>query len=220
MKTTLFSLSFSAALVLSIALAAEITDTSTSNGTAVIAAKTHIKWSDARAMVLPANLTEKQGELLTYAYKVAKADGHKHPEYYQGLIYQESKAGGMKGYEVAGHEYGLKPMERYYGVPQLKLAAVKDVLKLWPILGAFRTEEEIVAKLITDDKWAIRVGSKYLLLMGKNTSVEQSLVAYNRGKAGSVGVDPSTNHYATSIRYHVKNVVHLLNSKNKALLDT
>lgn len=184
----------------------------TKNGTAVIAAKTHIKGGTKNVLVLPPNLTPKQGELLTFAYRVAKADGHRHPENYQGLLYQESKAGGMKGYQVAGQEFGLGPMKRYYGVPQIKLAAAKDVLKKYPVLGAFRTDEEIIAKLITDDKWSIRVGSKYFKMVGENP------VAYNRGEAGAVGIDPSTNAYAVKVALHTKTVVKYLNSKNSDAL--
>jgi hypothetical protein len=215
MKTTLFLLSTIVTLILSSVTAVEIQAASTMHGTAVIAAKTSIKGGDKNTLVLPSNLTPKQGELLSYAYKVAKEDGHKHPEYFQGLIYQESKAGGMKGYEVAGQEFGLKPMERYYGVPQIKLAATKDVLKKYPFLGSFRVDEEIIAKLMTDDKWAIRVGSKYLLMVGKDKSPESALVAYNKGEGGARGVDPSTNNYATSIIKHTKTVVQFLNTKNK-----
>jgi hypothetical protein len=214
MKLTLFLSSFIVAIILSVVGYVEYNDTTFTNGTAVISTKTQVKGGNKYSLVLPSNLTTKQGELLAYAYTVAKADGHKFPEYYQGLIYQESKAGGMKGYEVAGQEFGLKPMERYYGVPQLKLSAAKDVLKRFPVLGIFRTDEEIIAKLITDDRWSIRIGSKYLLMLSLGKTPEQSLVAYNRGASGALGIDPSTNHYANSITNYAKTVMHPMNMKN------
>lgn len=214
MKTTLFLLSTIVTLILSTVTVSEINAATVINGTAVIAAKSHIKGGNKNVLILPPNLTPKQGELLTFAYRVAKSDGHKHPENYQGLLLQESKAGGMKGYEVAGQEFGLKPLERYYGVPQIKLGATKDVLKKYPVLGAFRTDEEIVAKLITDDKWAIRIASKYFLMMGENP------VAYNKGLAGSKGVDPSTNDYAVKVAHYAKGVVQSLNSKNRVAIST
>ena len=214
MKPTLFLLSFIASLILSTAVIVEVNDDSAQHGTAVIAAKTQIKGGDKSVLVLPANLTAKQGELLSYAYKVAKEDGHKHPEYYQGLIYRESRAGGMKGYEVAGQEFGLKTMERYYGVAQVKLAAAKDVLRKYPILGVFHTDEEIVAKLITDDHWATRVGSKYLLMVSKGKTPEEGLVAFNKGEGGAKGVDPATNDYAQGVVHNAKTVVKSLNAKN------
>lgn len=214
MKTTLFLLSTIVTLILSTVTVSEINAATVINGTAVIAAKSHIKGGNKNVLILPSNLTPKQGELLTFAYRVAKSDGHKHPEYYQGLIFQESKAGGMKGYEVAGQEFGLETMKRYYGVPQIKLGATKDVLKKYPALGVFRTDEEIVAKLITDDKWAIRVASKYFLMMG------ESPVAYNKGLAGSKGVDPSTNDYAVKVTNYARGMVQSFNSKNRGAIST
>jgi hypothetical protein len=166
-------------------------------------------------MVLPKDLSMKQAELLSYAYQVAKEDGNSHPEKYQGVLYQESKAGGLKGYQVAGQEFGLKPMERYYGVPQLKLVAAKAVFQHYPDFEHPKTDEEIIAKLITDDKWAIRVGSKYFMLVGQNP------VAYNKGPGGAQGINPSTDHYAQSVAKHVSTVVKSVNSvepKTKAYL--
>lgn len=214
MKTTLFLLSSIFAIILSSVTATEmqINEAVTKHGTAVIAAKTSMKGGDKNVLVLPPDLTAKQAELLTYAYRVAKADGSKYPERYQGLIYQESKAGGMKGYAVAGQEFGLKPMERYYGVPQIKLGATKDVLKKYPVLGVFRTDEEIIAKLITDDKWAIRVGHKYFMMSGENP------VAYNKGIAGAKGVDPATNDYAVKVAHWSKTIVQSVNRKNHEAL--
>jgi hypothetical protein len=214
MKTTLFLLSTIVTLILSSVTLNEIElhEKVTKHGTAVIAAKTHIKGGDKNVLILPPNLTAKQAENLTFAYRIAKEDGHKYPERYQGLIYQESKAGGMKGYAVAGQEFGLKPLQRYYGVPQIKLGATKDVLKKYPALGAFRTDEELVAKLITDDKWAIRVGSKYFKMIG------ESPVAYNKGPTGAIGVDPSTNDYTIKVANHVRTVVKSVNSRNPTAL--
>lgn len=222
MKTTLVLLSCIVTIILSTVghLQAEAQTMAEANGTAVIAAKTSVKGGEYQhPLVLPANLTPHQGELLTYAYQVAKADGQKHPEYYEGLIYQESKAGGMKGYKVAGQEFGLKTMERYYGVPQLKLSAVKDVLKKYPSLGAFSTDEELVGKLIYDDHWAIRVGSKYLMMVGEGKSPEAALVAYNKGVGGARGVDPSTNPYAQNILKHVNTVVKAVNVHNQGVIN-
>lgn len=222
MKTTIFFLSCIVTLILSTVghLQAEAQTMAQVNGTAVIAAKTAAKGGEYQhPLVLPANLTSHQGELLTYAYQVAKADGQRHPEYYEGLIYQESKAGGMKNYKVAGQEFGLKTMERYYGVPQLKLSAVKDVLKKYPSLGMFSTDEEIVAKLIYDDHWAIRVGSKYLLMVGEGRTPEGALVAYNKGEGGARGVDPSTNPYAQNILKHVNTVVKSVNVQNQSFIN-
>ncbi len=212
MKTTLLLLVVTASILVNGVLRTELNYTSTMNGTAVIAAKTQIKGPDQRAMILPPNLTKKQADLLLFAYDTAKADGISHPEYFQGLLYQESKVGGMKNYKVAGQEFGLKPMERYYGVPQIKLIAAKEVLKYYPELGKFSTDEEIIAKLITDDRWAIQMGSKYFLLMSKGRSIQEALVAYNKGPTGASGINPFADQYATSVSSHVQSVIKSANN--------
>lgn len=224
MKTTLFLLTLVTSIFVSSLFKKELEFANNLSGTAVIAAKTAIKGGDNYAIALPANLTKKQAELLVYAYTVAKADGNQHPEYYQGLLYQESQVGGLKNYAVAGQESGLKPMERYYGVPQMKLVAVKSVLREWPALGKdLNTEEELVAKLITDDKWSIQMGSKYFIQMSRGRTPAEALVAYNKGPGGAIGVDPSTNQYANSVASHIRTVVKSANNSNLkrvALLKT
>jgi hypothetical protein len=84
-------------------------------------------------------------------------------------------------------------------------------LKKYPILGSFRTDEEIIAKLITDDHWATRIGSKYYLMRTEGKSPEQGLVAYNKGEGGAQGVSAATNAYAQNIVHHVKTVVKSMN---------
>src|ERR1700691_3916810 len=51
---------------------------------------------------IPDNLTPKQFELLNFAYDVAKEDNYKNPQYLQGIIMQESRAGSVQDYRVAG----------------------------------------------------------------------------------------------------------------------
>lgn len=159
------------------------------NGTAVISAKNKINGNQPFSVVLPSNLSSRQHELLSFAYTVAKNDGHKNPEYLQGLILQESAAGGAQNFRVAGDP--IKKENQYYGVGQIKIAAALDVLKRHPEMWNFlqtKTIEELQAKLILDDYFNIRVASKYLLLMGVNKSAEFAISAYNRGLGGAQNI--------------------------------
>jgi len=148
------------------------------------------------AVVLPEKITDKQHRLLEYAKAVAIKDGHP-PELLQGVLLQETHAGGLKVYRVANSE-GTP----YYGVMQIKMVAAKEVLKRWPQLYkqyGFQTftDDEIKANLILNDQFNIAVGSKYLkhLKNAYGYSGRTLVNAYNRGPTGvkSVGDD---YHYA------------------------
>jgi hypothetical protein len=171
----------------------------TTIGTAVIAEKTEGGNSGGQAAILlPENLTSKQGRLLAEAYEIAKADGHKHPELVQAILLQETMAGGMKAYRVAN-----PGPEAYFGVMQIKLGAAKDVLGVWPDLYKkfglqSRADDEIKANLILNDKFNMSVASKYLLVLQQRYgySGHALMVAYNKGPGGAQGVDPAENEYA------------------------
>ncbi len=168
-------------------------------GTSVIAEKTPIGSAGGQAAILlPENLTSSQGKLLAEAYAIAKEDGHKHPELVQAILLQETMAGGMKAYRVAN-----PGPDAYFGLMQIKLGAAKDVLSAWPNLYAkfglhSRTDDEIKANLILNDKFNMSVGSKYLLVLQKRYgySGHALMVAYNKGPGGAQGVDPADNEYA------------------------
>jgi hypothetical protein len=152
---------------------------------------------------LPDTLTKKQFELLSFAYSVAKADGHKYPQYLQGIIMQETRAGDMKDYRVAG--LTNKVGDRYFGVTQIKLAAAKDVMKKYPELWDkfdTKTDEELEARLILDDHFNIRVASKYALMLGMNQDPTKAITAYNQGLGGAEKVEPSTFGYTVKVKQH------------------
>ena len=157
------------------------------------------KISGVDAMVIPANITSEQARILRKAYEIAEADGHENPEIVQAVLLQETMAGGVKNFRVANAGPG---QEAYFGVGQIKLAAAKDVLKKWP--GLFtkyniesRSDEEIKANLILNDRFNIEIASKYLLMLQTKYGYtgRKLLNAYNRGPAGvkEVGND---FHYA------------------------
>lgn len=186
------------------------------NPTAVLSAATDTNsvGSDAGSISfkLPSRLTSRQVKLLTLAHSTSVADGFKFPNLLEGILIQESNAGEMKNYKVAGGEFGLAPNKRYYGVAQLKLDAAKDVLKSYPDLWKkfdfqTKTDEEIIAKLIDNDKFNIAIASKYLIIIqSRGFKTPRSIaLAFNRGAAGALsGEDPF--NYSASVMRHIENL--------------
>jgi len=163
------------------------------------------------SMNLPKSLTRKQANLLGMAYDIAKHDGHKYPQLLQGIILQESHAGDLTSYKVAGQEFGLRTNERYYGVAQIKLAAARDVLNRYPQLKEdfdfhTNTDEEVIAKLIENDRFNLSVASKYLLVLKSSgyDTIKQLALAYNQGAGGARHLDPDTNHYSKGVMAHIQ----------------
>jgi hypothetical protein len=163
---------------------------------------------------LPEAPTHRQSALLAQAYQIAQQDGLRIPQLLQGILLQESKAGGMASYKVAGQEQGLPTNLRYYGVCQVKLAAAHDVLHLHPELWTkfgfhTHTDEEVIAKLIDDDTFNLSVASKYLLILnqyGYHTAAALA-VAYNRGPGGARGVDVRADTYAGGVIQHMRDIL-------------
>lgn len=210
MKSTISILSLVTSVFMSIAIFY-----GTSNGaigTSVIAPKADklVGGSDI-AILLPEKLTSDQMRVLNFAYKTSKEDGHKHPELLQAILLQETKAGGVNSYKVAGQEFGLKTNERYYGLAQIKLTAARDVLKTYPELKnkyEFHTDtdEEIIAQLIMNDDFNIEVASKYLLIISKYSKDSNFIIAaYNKGVGGarSMGEDISNLEYVRKVKMYM-----------------
>lgn len=161
---------------------------------------------------LPSQPTSRQATILAMAYDIAKKDGHDYPQLLQGIVLQESKAGGMEKYRVAGQEFGLPANQRYYGVGQIKLSAARDVLARYPEMWEqfdfhTSTDEEVIAKLIENDAFNISVASKYLLILRGYgfTTPQQLAIAYNRGPGGARNAGPSTD-YSRGVMNHIHNV--------------
>lgn len=179
------------------------------NGNTVISINQGSKRGDGAITVkLPSDLTTKQMEMLNFAYDVAKADGFKEPKYLQGIIMQESRAGSMDEFRVSG--LMNTSSNRYFGIGQIKLSAAKDVMKRFPELWKFldtKTDEELQARLIVDDRFNVRVASKYTLLMGINENPVRAITAYNVGPGAVIThPDPSSHHYTVKVRSHAEKV--------------
>ena len=179
------------------------------NGTSVISSMSSDNQNGSKpiSIKLPDNLTKKQFDMLNFAYEVAKSDGFKEPKYLQGIIMQESKAGSMNFYRVAGLTNAIG--NHYFGIGQIKLAAAKAVMmrfpEMWKHLDT-KTDEELQARLIVDDRFNVRVASKYALLMGINENPSKALTAYNVGPGGAQSVDPSQHEYTQKVKAHAERV--------------
>ena len=184
-------------------------------GTSVISAKSDKQvGGDPLTFAVPDNLSEKQHRILNAAYSIAKAIGLKKPELAQGILIQESKAGGLDSYKVAGQEFGLKTNERYYGVGQVKLAAAKAVMtrspQLWDKYDFHtRTDEELIANLIMNDMFNVEISTRYLKILSDDYGYEgdKLVAAYNKGPGGVREVsNPSSLNYVVKVKNHIKNL--------------
>ena len=183
------------------------------NGTSVIYAKTDDGKNGNKPLTvkITEKLSSKQHELLNFAFDVAKGDGIKHPQYLQGILMTESNGCDMKNFRVAG--LTNKVGDRYFGCGQIKLNAAKAVMSKYPEMWKYlesQTDEELQARLILDDKFNIRVSSKYVLMMGINNDATRAITAYNTGALGATRVDPETHGYTVKVKKiagSVKNVL-------------
>lgn len=211
MKMSNFLLSVVACLALGLAVGSSSMVMSRA-GTSVISVPAEIGGTGGGlAIKLPSNLTSQQAMLLALAYDIAKKDGHRYPQLLQGILLQETRAGEMDSYKVAGQEFGLKTNERYYGIMQIKLSAAKDVLTRYPALRNdfgfhTRTDEEIIAKLIENQEFNLSVASKYLLVLKTSgyDTVKQLALAYNQGAGGARAKNPETNHYSLGVMANIQ----------------
>ncbi len=163
---------------------------------------------------IPDNLTEKQYNLLNLAYDMGKSAGLTDPKLVQGILFQESRAGAIGSYKVAGHELGLKANERYYGVGQIKLQTAKHVLgKFSQLYEKYdfhtRTDEEIIANLIMNDEFNLDIASRYLKIISAEYCKDPSCIiaSYNKGPTGAKELqNPSALDYVQKVKQHIKNL--------------
>lgn len=156
--------------------------------------------------------TGEQLDLLNLAFQIGYEDGgESHAKFLQAVLMQETIAGqlGRLGHLSA-------PMgKRSYGVMQVKVAAARDVLRHKPELGHFRTDEQLIARLIADDAFNMRIASAYLKYLRKRFgSDHQALVAYNVGPSAAKNVvDPTQFKYVQRVELYMSKVVEPFNGK-------
>jgi hypothetical protein len=124
-------------------------------------------------------LTGEQVKLLNLAHHIGiEEDGEEHAAMLQAIMMQESHAGNYGRIGDVNADVG----KRSYGVMQVKLITAYDVLKNYPEMGSFKTEESLIVKLVTDDAFNIRIASKHLMMLRKHTKRDaQAVMAYNTG---------------------------------------
>lgn len=144
--------------------------------------------------------------------EIAKAEGNKigYPETIQAILLQESTAGliGPVGDIVNG--FG----KRSYCHMQIKVAAAEHVISRYN-LPKFRTEEELIAKLLTDDEFCIYMGAMYFKLMLEQTGDwKTAVLAYNKGVKGARRHIGKTS-YVSDISNFITNVIRPLESRTR-----
>jgi hypothetical protein len=74
---------------------------------------------------------------------------------------------------------------------------------MWNLLDT-KTDEELKARLILDDKFNVQVTSKYLLLMGINQNPDRGIAAYNVGIGAVNAINPSSHAYTLKVKRAAK----------------
>lgn len=157
-------------------------------------------------------LTDQQQALLKKAYEIGYADGGEaHAELLQSVMMQETSAGllGRIGHMSA-------PVgKRSYGVMQVKVSAARDVFQYFGEPSQYRSDEELIAHLMNDDEFNIRVASKFLLMLKEKTrSMDQLLVAYNIGLTGSRSISEAASFkYVVKVKRNLTGVVKPFNQR-------
>jgi hypothetical protein len=150
---------------------------------------------------------------------VASKYGRGTAEAIQGILLQESTAG--TSIKVGGVH--LPVGKRYYGVMQIKVSAARDVLNYKQSLAqqffdrsSYRvTDEEIIAKLISDDRFNIVIGTEYFVKYQKDVqTLAEAVLIYNQGPAGAKKYsNPEDVEYVTDVLDHIEYNVRPFNAK-------
>jgi hypothetical protein len=122
------------------------------------------------------------------ASKVGK--DHSKERLMMALLWRETRAGKFGPVGDLKNAFG----KRSYGLWQMKVATAKDVLKRYPEIWGdqkkWRSEEEIIARLITDNDFAARMAlGNIRRLEAKGVPYKRIPLAWNEGYSGSQGLD-------------------------------
>lgn len=144
-------------------------------------------------------LDDSQRKVLRMAYEAGKPFDLQQAT--MGIVYQESMAGHMQPVGDVINGCG----KRSYGVAQVQVSAAYDALRVCPYLDeALHTEEEIIARLLTDDEWSVKVAACYLFWINRQgISWYGTIASYNRGVSGYQAGEYDPN-YVQSVLYHIR----------------
>lgn len=148
--------------------------------------------------------TPPQQSLLDFAFDVARADGFKKPQWLPGIIWQESKAGTGLNWRVTGD----KEKDPNLGVAQITFRTAKAAVMKYPTLWTYlntKTDDELKARLIVDDKFNVRVASKVILMAGINKDEYRAITIYNQGIGGAQAIEnPAEFGYTRAVAQHAE----------------
>lgn len=166
--------------------------------------------------------TKEEEHLMIMAYRIGRELASA-PETIQAILLVETYAG-RYGDRVGDRH--LPTGKRSYGVMQVKVATARKVLKSYPeMINKYFDEEnigdvadeEIIAKLLSDDEFCIRVGTLNFVLEKKlaNNDWTKGVVAYNTGSLGLKSVsDPATFGYTQKIKQKIDRDIKPFNKQN------
>lgn len=160
-------------------------------------------------------LSDEQVQLLKLTYDIGVEEVDvKHARTLQAILMQETHAGLMGRIGHLSAPVG----KRSYGVMQVKVSAASDVLKRHPELGKFKSVEELIAKLLTDDEFNIRVASRHIQYLTRHTKTDaHTLMAYNIGLKASKRHKSHTNfRYVKGVKRYYAKIVMPFNKKFRA----
>jgi len=157
-------------------------------------------------------LNAEQVLLLKTAFDIGYQDGGlQHAKLIQGMLLQETIAGllGRIGHMTA-------PVgKRSYGVMQVKVTAATDVLAKHAYLDNFDSESELIANLIIEDEFNIRIASKHFLHLRTRTKTDaHALLAYNIGlRASRRYSNHDSFRYVKKVKRYSRQVAEPFNEK-------
>lgn len=132
------------------------------------------------------------------AAKVGKANDRE--RLMMALMWRETRAG--KFGPVGDMENGVG--KRSYGLWQMKVATAKDVLKRYPELWGphkkWKSDEEVIARLITDNQWAAEMAlGNIRRLEAKRVPFKRIPLAWNEGYSGSLDLDHDDHAFTMDV---------------------
>lgn len=154
--------------------------------------------------------TRSQTKLLVAAYQLGRNYDIETREVVQAILLQETGAGVADRIGGLHLPFGL----RYYGVMQMKVAAVLDVLKNHPkFVQAFFNKplskvstEEIISNLMVNDEFSLTMAYAYYSKYRHRTNdIYEAITVYNQGPGGLSRIEnPEDFDYTASVVRHIK----------------
>ena len=156
----------------------------------------------------PVQYTQKYDPLTVLAAKIGQQHGV--GDIMKSILKQESNNGKA---ELVGGTH-MPVGKRYYGVMQMKVVAVREVMRKYPeftkkyFTGSKNIPDEfVIAKLITNNEFSIEAATLYYTYMKKLAKRDTYLAvaAYNQGPSVIFnGVNAAGHSYAQSVIKHSK----------------